>query len=203
MISDKYTMVEFLYNINNLNNLKSIFCHGILSHNLIKERHIDHCDISNHSVQGLRDNKTIPGGKNLHDYANLYIDARNPMMFTETHNNDVNKLCVICVDKRVLDLEGTIVTDRNAAARFALFMTPDKGIESLDFDIIRLRDWTHSKPLIQKNQRQIKCAEVLVLNHVPIEYLIKIKVATKAAYDEVCNYILNVPVEIDRDIFFK
>ena len=37
MISDKYTMVEFLYNINNLNNLKSIFCHGILSHNLIKE----------------------------------------------------------------------------------------------------------------------------------------------------------------------
>jgi hypothetical protein len=49
---------------------------------------------------------------------------------------------------------------------------------------------------------QIKCAEVLVLNHVPIEYLIKIKVATKAAYDEVCNYILNVPVEIDRDIFF-
>ena len=25
MISDKYTMVEFLYNINNLNNLKSIW----------------------------------------------------------------------------------------------------------------------------------------------------------------------------------
>lgn len=35
-------------------------------------------------------------------------------------------------------------------------MTPDKGIESLDFDIIRLRDWTHSKPLIQKKSTSNK-----------------------------------------------
>ena len=203
MISDQYTMIEFLYNINNLKNLNSIFYHGILSHNLMKEKQIAHCDISNQSVQDIRDNKIIPGGKKLHDYANLYIDARNPMMYTEVCNRDIDKLCVICVDKRVLDLEDTIVTDQNAATNFASFMTPDEGVKLLNFDAIRARYWTNLNPLIQKRLRQIKCAEVLVLNRIPVEYLIKIKVATKIAYNEVCSYNLNVPVEIDLDIFFK
>lgn len=58
MISDQYTMIEFLYNINNLKNLNSIFYHGILSHNLMKEKQIDHCDISNQSVQDIRENNS-------------------------------------------------------------------------------------------------------------------------------------------------
>lgn len=59
-------------------NISSILTHGILSHTLAKK--IGHHSIAMQEVQDRRKKVTIPGGKLLHDYANLYICARNPML---------------------------------------------------------------------------------------------------------------------------
>lgn len=135
-ISDRYARKNFLYNINSLNNLKSILEHGILSKNELIRRNISYQDLSNHSVQDKRDCKYVLNRRTLHDYANLYFDARNPMLFNLVSNRNINELCVLCVDKRVLDIPGTVVTDMNAAALLAVFENPEKALDRLNYDLI-------------------------------------------------------------------
>lgn len=81
LISESYSIVKFLFNINDLRNLKSIFQHGILSKNEKLIRDISSTDLSNPDVQKRRDDKRIPNHGMLHDYANLYFNPRNPMMY--------------------------------------------------------------------------------------------------------------------------
>ena len=65
------------------------------------------------SVQDLRDKKQVPGGLQLHQYANLYFHARNPMLFKRL--NEVDSLCVLRISKEVL-AAGAVITDQNAAS---------------------------------------------------------------------------------------
>ena len=57
-------------------NLRSVMRSGILSHNRAKR--INHASIALEDVQDRRRGKRVPGGRPLHDYANLYLHARNP-----------------------------------------------------------------------------------------------------------------------------
>jgi len=71
--------IKELYFITNIKNATAILRDGIFSHN--KACRINHCSIAEHGVQERRENKKIPGtNKYLHDYANLYFDAHNPML---------------------------------------------------------------------------------------------------------------------------
>jgi hypothetical protein len=67
-----------------------------------------------------------------------------------------------------LDIEGVIVTDRNAAASIASFRRPAAGLALVDREQVFADDWRHpGDELEYYRHRSIKCAEVLV----PIEYL--------------------------------
>ena len=203
-ISSEYTMIDFLYNINDLRNLVSIFQYGILSKKLVERMKIEnYSDISNLDVQKKREVKRVPNHAFLHEYANLYIDARNPMMYFEVRNRNLDELCVICVDKKVLDLENVVITDRNAAAELAKFDTPQLALRHLDFESIFLRNWNDSSECIKSEKKSKKCAEVLVLDKIPVEYLVKIKVATDKGKENVEKLGLGVLVEIDKDMFFQ
>ena len=83
---------------------------------LLKKNALLNEDLSNPSVQNRRECKKVPNHRPLHDYANLYFDARNPMLYYLLSQRGVDELCVLCIDKKVLDLPETVVTDRNAAA---------------------------------------------------------------------------------------
>ncbi len=107
-----------LHYITPIVNVTSIISRGILSHQLAAK--VPHESVAMQEVQDRRMNKIVPGtGKKLHDYANVYICARNPMLFKrkDTHI----ELCVLKISTTVLDLDGVIVTDRNAAANIASF----------------------------------------------------------------------------------
>lgn len=133
LISESYSIVKFLFNINDLRNLKSIFQHGILSKNEKLIRDISSTDLSNPDVQKRRDDKRIPNHGMLHDYANLYFNPRNPMMYYLINHKKIDDLCIVCVDKRVLDLEGTVVSDRNAASNWQLLNQLIKAKDILNF----------------------------------------------------------------------
>ena len=126
LISESYD-IKFLFNINDLKNLDSIFQYGLLSKNETIKRGISSVDLSNADVQKIRDDKRIPNHGMLHDYANLYFNPRNPVMYYLVNHKNLDDLCIICVDKRVLDLEETVISDRNAASELAAFESPDKG----------------------------------------------------------------------------
>lgn len=202
-ISDSYSCIECLYNINSLKNLKSIFDHGILSKNLLKKNALLNEDLSNPSVQNRRECKMVPNHRPLHDYANLYFDARNPMLYSLLLNRGVDELCVLCIDKKVLDLPETVVTDRNAAAELAVFISPDKAISQLDFQMIFAKYWNDEDVSRKVDKKQVKCAEVLVLDKVPVEYIISIKIGSRKAKEKVEELNFGVPVVLDEELFFN
>lgn len=192
-----------MYNINSLKNLKSIFDHGILSKNLLKKNALLNEDLSNPPVQNRRERKKVPNHRPLHDYANLYFDARNPMLYYLLSQRGVDKLCVLCIDKKVLDLPETVVTDRNAAAELAVFISPDKAISQLDFQMIFAKYWNDEDVSRMVDKKQVKCAEVLVLDKVPVEYIISIKIGSRKAKEKVEELNFGVPAVLDEELFFN
>jgi len=99
-------------------NIPSILEVGILSHDRCTARRL--VDISDAEVQGRRSQLVVAGGRRLHAYACLYVDARNAMLSRLLYEGR-DDLAVVAVDVGVLDIEGAIVTDRNAASGVALF----------------------------------------------------------------------------------
>jgi hypothetical protein len=62
-----------------LENIPSVLEHGILSHERMAS--LPHRSVAMQGVQERRDLKQVPGGLKLHQYANLYFHARNPMLY--------------------------------------------------------------------------------------------------------------------------
>ena len=93
-------------------NLASVMNHGILSHEGAAKR--PHRSVALQPVQDKRDKKQVPGGLKLHQYANLYFHARNPMMYKR--QAEAPSLCILRVATMVLTLPGTVISDQNAAS---------------------------------------------------------------------------------------
>src|SRR5438093_4550990 len=101
------TDLRELHNIAHFANLPSILTHGILSHNRARKR--NPTSIANQEVQEIRHSKSVPGGRPLHDYANLYISARNAMLYKvlglpESPPPSHITVGVLSVNTKVLDL---------------------------------------------------------------------------------------------------
>ncbi|MBX6773430.1 MAG: DUF4433 domain-containing protein, partial [Chloroflexi bacterium] len=105
-----------LHYIVHIDNVPSIMTHGILSHR--RAQRLEHISVANPSVQEIRDRKRVPGGRWLHDYVNLYLCARNPMLYVLVRTMGHDELCVLRVSAELLDLPTTIMTDGNAAKNY-------------------------------------------------------------------------------------
>jgi hypothetical protein len=122
-------------------------------------------------VQELRAKVRIPGGRPLHEYANLYICARNPMMYVRRALHETT--CVLRISTDVLDLPKVVVTDQNAASNYCRFMPSPSGLALVDGAMVFADDWRHpANPAAYYRHRSVKCAEVLVPDAVPPEYLL-------------------------------
>ncbi len=173
--------VEELHFITYIDNIPSIMVQGILSHN--KSRRLNYRDISEAGVQERRAKKKIPGtNKSLHDYANLYFDAHNPMLSSRRSEN--NEIGVLRVRSTVLDIEDVVITDKNAA-RECWFKTVDDGLPLLKKDEIYATFWVDQHDLIKEYRHAgIKCAEVLVPDCIHPRYILGTYVANRAALNK-------------------
>ncbi|MFZ5739316.1 MAG: DarT ssDNA thymidine ADP-ribosyltransferase family protein [Pseudomonadota bacterium] len=143
-------------------NVGSVMTHGILSYDDAAQ--LPHRSVALQPVQDKRDRKQVPGGLRLHEYANLYFHARNPMLFKRL--GEVDDLCVLRVSTDVLRLEGAVISDQNAASDYVRFLHPRQW-RALDFDAIYAMDWRHPGDQIAYWQhRAKKCAEILVPHRV-------------------------------------
>jgi ssDNA thymidine ADP-ribosyltransferase, DarT len=112
------SQIQELHYITDMANVPSMLEEGILCHRLAERTAQGHVSVADHEVQARRAGKRIWLGRyyrRLHDYANLYIDARNAMLFVllQTGQGD---LTVLAIDPAVLDLRGVVIADRNAAS---------------------------------------------------------------------------------------
>ena len=94
--------VQELHYITHIDNISSICDNGILSHRQAGE--LSHISVASTEVQEKRAKKIIPGGRALHEYVNLYFDARNPMLYVlqDKHAD----LCILKIDPGVWHCRG-------------------------------------------------------------------------------------------------
>jgi hypothetical protein len=192
-------ITEF-HNIMPIANIPSVLQHGLLSHQ--QASLLDHADISLAEVQDLRDKKSVPRGMTLHRYANVYFHARNPMMFLR--NNEAENLCVLRISKDILQFQNVVVADQNAASNYVRFLSPQQiSPDTLDLDLIYAEDWRHPDQITYWRRKSRKCAEVLVPNRIPIEYVLGVYVVSQQAANQLLQYGCRLPAEICPYLFFR
>lgn len=151
------------------------------------------------AMQDRRDVKTVPGGLRLHQYANLYFHARNPMLSVRRHED----VCVLRVSTQVLGMNGVVITDQNAASNYVRFYAPTQW-RLLHFDDIYARDWTHPDDQIQEwRHKSRKCAEVLVPHMVPSAMITGAYVVDEAAQASLRQTGFALPITVNPDFFFR
>ncbi len=180
-------------------NLVSVMTHGILSYE--RAAKLKHRSVAMQPVQDKRDQKQVPGGLKLHQYANLYFHARNPMMFKR--KDQAPELCVLRVSTMVLSLPGAVIADQNAASAYVRFLHPRQW-QVLDFDSIYAMDWRHpGDPVAYYRHSSRKCAEVLVPQRVETRYLTGAYVVDDAAKTRLEALGLALPAIANPVLFFR
>jgi len=194
-MSDRVTE---LHSIMPITNIPSVLQHGILSHDGCAV--LPHRDVSMADVQDKRANKSVPGGLTLHQYANLYFHARNPMM--SSRRGMATDLCVLRVSTEVLAIKGAVISDQNAASKYVRFLPPDM-IDFLNFDMIYADDWRHPEDQIAEwRHSSMKGAEVLVPNSVETRYIVGAYVVNQDAENKLVNQGFTQPIQINSNLFF-
>jgi hypothetical protein len=191
--------VTELHYITAIANLRSILRHGVLSHNLAAQ--LAHDSVAMPEIQERRRNKQIPGAGFLHEYANLYFDAHNPMLSRCRARN--NEICVLQIDPGVLDIPGVIVANRNAASNWTSFWPVTDGLIVISRDRVFARYWLQpDDPYDEMSHKSEKCAEVLVLERVGVQFIVGAYVANQVALQEFQRLNSQLPVSIRGDMFF-
>jgi len=108
--------INQLYYITHIDNLPSILERGILSHSLIQKENIRFVHIYAEEIVSRRSRKMVTDNKTLWDFANLYFQPRNPMLYKVIHDKSIDQIVVLGVRRDVMDNKGAFITDGNAAS---------------------------------------------------------------------------------------
>jgi hypothetical protein len=191
-----------LHYITDMANVASILEQGILSHRLAQRAASEHVSIADADVQVRRASKRVWVGRSsrpLHDYANLYVHARNAMLSILVHIGQ-GDLTVLSVDPAVLDLGGVVVADRNAASFASLFLPTAEGIDTLDEAAVFAEWWTSSY-----EAKQLRMAEVLVPDRVPPSLITGAYVPDHAAAERLRGHLggRSLAIRVNPWLFFR
>jgi ssDNA thymidine ADP-ribosyltransferase, DarT len=185
-------------------NLTSIHERGILSRD--RARAVARVDVSSPIIQDRRRGKQVPDvrrrtPRRLHEYANLYICGRNPMLYVK---RDIHVgLAVLRIDTRALDIPGVVVSDGNAASDYSRFHEVDAGLAAIDQAITFGGDPRHPNRYEFYDRKRRMCAEVLVPGAVPPEHIVGAYVSCQEAADHCAALAVPWPVTIDPGFFFN
>ncbi len=199
----KFEELDEFHYITPIKNMGSIYTLGILSHK--KAEKISHQSVAMDEIQERRKKVVVPGGRPLHQYVNLYFHAGNPMMFKR---KDFYKgLCIVKVSKDVLNLPQVVISDRNASSDYVRFYAVSEGLRVIDKERVFARYWNHDDPIEKFRHVFEKCAEVLVPDKVPKEFILGAYVSSEDSkvklYDIMEKIRPDFPITVNPDLFFQ
>ena len=199
----KRTKLTELHYICHVDNLPSILASGILSHRRA-QRHRP-TSIADEEVQARRSEKTVPRGQPLHTYVNLYLNARNPMLYRITNGaRDVSDVCVLSVSTSVLDLDDVILADGNAASGATAFRPALQGLAAIKRKRVFAQYWTHSgDPVAEAEHKRVMCAEILVPSSVEAAMIMGAYVASDEIAAAISSNVANVRAITREYLFFR
>ena len=199
--------IKSLYYISHIDNVESILKHGIYSHHKIKSEHIQPNVIYNADVVSIRENKKLPTGDNLTEYANLYFQSRNPMLYRILHDKGegradkgIDQIVLLEIKKTILDEPNTYIAQQNAATQSAAFFPPEKGYEKLNRVILDDQAWWND--LVDGKSKIM--AEFLVKDHISPDHILSIYTASQEVKEQLDKFKTHyrINVILDKTKFF-
>lgn len=197
--------LDELHCIQPIDNLASIAKHGVLSHNRAKG--IPHVDVSNNTIQDRRIGKVVPDARykeqlELHDYANVYIYAHNPMLYVLAVGRYLHaELAVLRLATTLLDADEAIIADGNAASDYTSFHPAPAGLAEIDKDITFKGDPRDPNRYVFWENKRRMCAEVLVPHRISARYIEGVIVSCEHACDRCLELDVPWPIEINAEFF--
>ena len=182
-----------------IDNLDSIFEHGLLAHNNPYKK----IDISNQEVNQRRNRKEPIYNRNTHDYVPLYFNPRNAMLY-RNQKQFGDAIVILAFKKDTILLENTLFTNGNAAS--------DGTKCSNDISELELKDWNW--PMIwssswndSTNADEVKwsmMAEVLVYQKLEMSQLQEIYCSSQRVESYIKNRynLQDIKVAVNTDVFF-
>jgi O-acetyl-ADP-ribose deacetylase (regulator of RNase III) len=174
--------IKSLYYITHIENLRSILSEGILSHRYVEDHGVQYKPIYDAEIVTNRGLKATPDGRSLWEFANLYFQPRNPMLYRVVHEKDPNEIVVLGLQPSVLGTSGAYITNGNAANNATEFYDYKKGIKAISaiWDTINSEWWN----LVNGSKRKIM-AECLVPRVIPPDVIHSVYVANHKVADQV------------------
>lgn len=194
--------IKELYYITHIDNVPSILERGILCHQTIEEKKIDFTAIYSKEIVSRRAQKIVPGGKNLWAFANLYFQARNPMLYKVIHDKPLDEVVVLGIRRDVMNLKEALITDGNAANSPTTIISRSKAAKSFWAEIISntQKEWWNQE---DGSKRKIM-AECLVPEMISPEYIQTIytpNLKVKGKLESILG--IDIPIVPEADMFFQ
>lgn len=182
--------------------------HGIFSNSKVAELRLSHVRIDNEEVNERRQ-KVLPNGRPLHDYANLFFNCRNAMMYSLVLGRFKEcryDLCVLGIEFASLYSKPGVLASDMIAARVGAKIQPIASIlPELDRKNVFLRDWRDADPKKHYVKKSWPMAEVLVPERVVPEMITTIFVGTYFSSKQLLERFPQCPLEVKLapSLFFE
>lgn len=197
--------VKGLYYITHIGNVQSILRHGILSHKRIEEQGTPFTRIYNAEIVANRAMRQTPDKKSLWEYANVYFQPRNPMLFKVISETEKKDIVILGISPQIAETPGAFISLGNAASPLSPILNIEDGLNMVndEYWAIINSDWWKTE---DGTKRKIM-AECLVPELIPPTQIHSIYVTSQAVADKLKpalkNYSLQISVVVEPHMFFQ
>ncbi|GIV86884.1 MAG: Appr-1-p processing protein [Chloroflexus sp.] len=188
--------VKSLFYITHINNLGSIFQLGILSHRQVIERGLCFTPIYNKEIVEHRLQRLTPDDKSLWEYANVYFQPRNPMLYKVLRGNDKKDVVILGIKPQILDNKGAFIALGNAASSLTELLDVKTGLKRItgrEYWNILNSDWWKDE---DGTKRKIM-AECLIPNSVPPDAIHSVYVVNNGVAEQIRPWLSKLPFQIE------
>lgn len=196
--------IKNLYYITHINNIPSILENGILCHQQLLDSQVEFTPIYDENIVNHRQQRSISNNNTLWNYANLYFQPRNPMMYRVVKEGYIKDIAIISIKPQVLEEPGVIITDGNAAHNQTQFYSLSDGQGKLkkNWKIIKNEWWDKDNT---DGSKRIIMSECLIPKKVIPTLIDSIFVPSDTVRKKINSWIekLNIPVIKEGDLFFQ
>lgn len=183
----------YFYHLTHYRNLRGILQEGIRSWTEMNARNLVHEDIADPDAQRWRELTESVYSRKIHDYAPLYLNPKNPMLYVRRHMND--DLVILKVPRSILEEVDYIFADGNAASGDTLYSL-DPLILDGSLDALTAEYWSN----IPDGKRR-RCAEVLIYPFVDPRF-IDCAICSNENLAQKLRQDIQLEIKVDRNMFF-
>lgn len=192
-----------LYYITQIDNIPSILKRGILCHRIVDEEKVQFVSIYDADIVLNRKKIKLPDGRNLWDFANLYFQPRNAMLYRVIFfsGKEIEDIAIIGLKVSILEREDILITTGNAASPYTNILSrkeAQKYIKNIREKVDR--EWWASE---DGSKRELM-AECLVPDSVSSDYISEIYVPNHESRKKLQSQITeaNIPIIPEPELFF-